>query len=125
MVYNELNISSIPVSGLVSKCVRDFDMCLHSASSLEQRVGVRDDLRGKSVPFTCDNSRSGINGSTQNRARSPTGLHHGITTCNHKNNFHNQGERFPSTQHYLSSYKCESTEQHTQIYSKNYRDTVL
>ena len=68
-----------PVSGLVSKCVRDFDMCLQSASNLEHRVGVRDDLRGNSVPFTCDNSRSGIKGSTQNRARSPTGLHHGIT----------------------------------------------
>jgi hypothetical protein len=83
---------SLPVSGFVSKCVRDFDICLHSASSLEQSVGVRDDLRGKRVPFTWDNSRSGINGSTQNSARSPTGLHHGITTCKYISNFHNVRE---------------------------------
>lgn len=42
----------LPVSGFVSKCVRDLDMCLHKRSKREQRVGVREDLRGKSVPFT-------------------------------------------------------------------------
>lgn len=71
----------LPVSGLVSKCVLDFEICLHSVRSLEASVGVSELLRGNSVPFTCDNSRSGVKGETHTNALRLTGLHHGMTTC--------------------------------------------
>jgi len=71
---------AVPVSGFVSKCVLDFDICLQSWSNLEHSVGVKEDFLGKSVPFTWDSSRSGINGSVENSARKLTGLHHGKTT---------------------------------------------
>ena len=64
-----------PVSGFVSKCVRDFDICLHKAFKREQSVGVTLDFRGNKVPLTWDNSKSGIKGSKKNSALILIGLH--------------------------------------------------
>lgn len=72
----------LPVSGSVSKCVRLLLICLQSAINREQRVGICDDFLGNNVPFSWLNSRSGVNGCTNSKARKDTGLHHGTATPN-------------------------------------------
>lgn len=52
-------------------------MCRHNSIRRDAIVCVILVFRGNNVPFTCDNSKSGIKGLTQQRARKPIGLHHG------------------------------------------------
>lgn len=84
------NIIAVPVSGLVSKCVLDFEICRHKLNNLDASVDVKLLFLGNKVPLTCDNSKSAIKGSKRNSALKPTGLHHGRTMPKKNMAFHIQ-----------------------------------
>lgn len=52
LIIQYIGVSVLPVSGVVSKCVRDLEMWRQRVWRREARVGVEEALLGHTVPFT-------------------------------------------------------------------------